>query len=231
MFTGFGNFICHTKYNDKRENKLNFVCVNNRDAVKRTASSRAEGRKKAKKDKDEVRSIASGDKELFNGRGYTMDTRMQMVEIAQFEVARKREDIKNQLTRLTNCNTLLLEERLQEITMAKIICPVFDPNDFHWKCVLKLSDGIKHLKELMEAEEKKQQLATVNDSDGIMVSNFLKSVTGNDLTTEIDLEMEETNKRANGNDLTPSKTVVVVNKDCTAITSDLDDKHSNSSVS
>ena len=95
------------------------MSVNDTDAVKRTASSRADGRKKAKKDKDDIRSIASGDKELFNGRGYTMDTRIQMVEIAQFEVARKREDVKNQLTHLTNRNKLLLEERLQEITMAK----------------------------------------------------------------------------------------------------------------
>ena len=56
--------------------------------------------------------------------------------------------------------------------MAKIICPVFDPNNFHWKGVLKLSEDIKNLKELMEAEEKKQQLAIANDSGVIMGNNF-----------------------------------------------------------
>ena len=56
--------------------------------------------------------------------------------------------------------------------MAKIICPVFDPNNFHWKGVLKLSEDIKNLKELMEAEEKKQQLAFANDSGVIMGNNF-----------------------------------------------------------
>ena len=56
-------------------------------------------------------------------------------------------------------------------------------------------------------------------------------MTQNDVTTAIELETEVSNKTANGNDSTPSKTVVVVNKECTAITSDLDDQPSNSSVS
>ena len=133
--------------------------------------------KKAKKDKDDIRSIASGDKDLFNSRGYTMGTRMQMVKIAQFEVARKREDVKNQLEHLTNRNKLLLEERLQEITMAKLICPVFDPDDFHWQGVMKLSEDIKHLKEEMKTKEKKQKLATYHDNGVNMVNNFLNSDT------------------------------------------------------
>ena len=56
-------------------------------------------------------------------------------------------------------------------------------------------------------------------------------MTQNDVSTAIDMEKEVSHQNEHGNVSTPSKTVAVVDKECTAITSDLDDQRSNSSVS
>ena len=81
---------------------------------------------------------------------------MQMVEIAQFQDAHKMEVIKNTLDHLTNWNKLLLEERLQQINLAKMICPQYDPKNEHWKRVLELSSDIDKVKKEMATKEEKK---------------------------------------------------------------------------
>ena len=164
-------------------------------------------------------SVEGGDSGIFNKRGYTMETRMQMVEIAQFDKAQKREDIQNKLTLLINRNKLLLEERQQKISMAKIICPEFDADNFHWEGVMKLQEDIKLLKAEITAEEKKRQTDTLNDNGVNLVNKVLESVTQVDVKTAIDLESESqtksndnTNNLTDGMDTTPSKMTIVVDQ-------------------
>ena len=94
-----------------------------------------------KANKDEVRTIDSSDGSIFNSRGYTIDSQMQMVEIAQFQDAHKMEVIKNTLA---NRNKLLLEECPQQINLAKMICSQYDPKNEHWKRVSELSSDISN---------------------------------------------------------------------------------------
>ena len=56
VFTGIGNFICHTKYNERGENLLNILSVNDEDAVSSSDGSRSSSRKSMKSNKDEFRS-------------------------------------------------------------------------------------------------------------------------------------------------------------------------------
>ena len=158
VFTGFANFICHTKYNDRSENLLNILSKNDEDGVNDTDASRACSRKSTKTTKDKIRAIEAGDSSIFNSRGYTIDSRMQMVEIAQFQDAHKMEMIKNSLEHLTNRNKLLLDERLQQINLAKIICPLYDAQDEHWMRVTQLTKDIDNLKKEIAAEELKKWL-------------------------------------------------------------------------
>ena len=51
-----------------------------------------------------------------------LDSCRQIIEIAQFEDAKDREARKNRLEHLISCNKLLLEERGQEIQLAKMFC-------------------------------------------------------------------------------------------------------------
>ena len=62
-----------------------------------------------------------------------LDSCRQIIEIAQFEDAKDREARKNRLEHLISCNKLLLEERGQEIQLAKIFCSHGDPENYHWK--------------------------------------------------------------------------------------------------
>ena len=84
-----------------------------------------------KTDKNNIRQMECGDQNVFNSRGYNLDFRMQMVEISQFENAKKIKN-KKHLDHLTNQNKLLLEERSQEICLAKLIFPEYDPENEHW---------------------------------------------------------------------------------------------------
>ena len=81
VFTGFINFICHSKYNDRRENMLNILSKNDADAVATTDATRAIARKSMKVTKDELRSTNTGDSSMFNSRGYTIESRMQIGKI------------------------------------------------------------------------------------------------------------------------------------------------------
>ena len=144
VFIGFGNFICHSKYNARGENMLNCLAISEEDAVASSSKSRLDARTKATKDKHSVRASQVASSGLLDERGMNLDSRLQIIEIAQFEDAKDRESIKNQLEHLTNCNKLLLEERGQEIELAKLFYPEGDNDNEHWKRVKQLSTEIQY---------------------------------------------------------------------------------------
>ena len=100
----FREFLCHTKYNDRRENLLNILSKNDEDAVHTTDASRSSARKSTKNEKDKIRAINSGDSKLFHSRGFTMDSRIQMIKIAQFNYSQKMEAVNHTLQHLTDHN-------------------------------------------------------------------------------------------------------------------------------
>ena len=57
---------------------------------------------------------------MFGEQGLHIDSRLQIIKIAQFKEAKNRDNIKSNLNHLTNCIKLLLKERGQEITLAKM---------------------------------------------------------------------------------------------------------------
>ena len=122
-FTGFANFICHSKYNEYHANMLNLLSNNDDGAVNTTDATHTILRKSVKATKNEICSINTGDSSMLNSRGYTLESRIQIVEIAQYQDVLKLDVIKNSLDHYTTKIKLLLDERLQLINMAKIICP------------------------------------------------------------------------------------------------------------
>ena len=79
-----GTFQCHTKYNDRGENCLNNLAKDDEEGVAMTAKSRREARKNRANEKDEVRSIETAQSGIFGERGLNIDTRIQIIEMAQF---------------------------------------------------------------------------------------------------------------------------------------------------
>ena len=65
--------------------------------------------------------------------------------------------MKHNLDVLTNRYKHLLDEREQEINLAKIICPDYDPFDEHWKSVKMLSLEISELKKEIIVEHVKEK--------------------------------------------------------------------------
>ena len=90
VFVGFRNFVCHTKYNDRGENLLNCLCVKEQDSVATTSKSRKDAQKAAATEKNSFCSIEVGNPGMFGKRGLHIDSRLQIIEIAQFEEAKDR---------------------------------------------------------------------------------------------------------------------------------------------
>ena len=55
-----------------------------------------------------------------------MDTRIQIIEVAQFKDAKIHEDCRDRLVSLSSRMGQLLQEQIQQIELAKIICPVYE---------------------------------------------------------------------------------------------------------
>ena len=111
-------------------------------------------------------------KKMFNSRGFTIDSRMQMVEIAQFNDAQKMEVINHTLQHLANRNKVLLDERLQQINLTKIICRKYDHQNEHWMTVSSMTPDIDNLKKDTAAQELKKIDEMINSSDKTMAENF-----------------------------------------------------------
>ena len=69
-----------------------------------------------------------------------------MIEVAQFELHKIREDFKQKIYYLTHTSELLLKERSQQIEPVKIVCPVYDADAEVWLKVSGISENMKTLK-------------------------------------------------------------------------------------
>ena len=227
VFTGMAAFLCCSKYNDGETNHLNILAKNEDEAVTATDASRSQSRISSKKEKDKVRAIGGNNSSIFNSRGLSIDSKMQMVEIAQFEDAQARDDIKNDLEVLTNRNKLLLTEREQEITLAKLICPEYDKNNSNWKRVMELGKEISEINNEMAIIHKKKSMAQENQVGKSMAAKFLATVRGSE---EVEHYAKHSNKRSlnsisdSTNDATDSespmkKTITVTEDDCNSASS------------
>ena len=179
-FNGFMAFVCLTKYNDGGKNVLSVLDTNdsdNEDDIIGDSTSRSSARKKAKLEKDGLRSIESGNESVFKSRGMTMDARVQVIEISQVEDMKWREDLKTTWIELNAKNDLLLRERSQQIDLAKIICPLYDEDDENWIAVRDLNEEIKSVKiEIKNHNDNRAKLLAENTATTVLTQDFLNSV-------------------------------------------------------
>ena len=71
-------------------------------------------RKKAKTVKDDTRDICAGGEESpFATRGLSVEVRVQVTEVSQFELQKTRENFKQKILQLSHKLDLLLRERSQ----------------------------------------------------------------------------------------------------------------------
>lgn len=158
MFTGFFAFVCLSKYNEDGKNLLNVLALNDGDDHDFGKGGRSESRKRLKKNKDDLRQLETGTVSPFAARGLPLDTRMQIIEVAQFEDSKMREDIRYQLSQLNSRMDHLLRERSQQIEIAKIICPVYDKTDTNWELLDTLTQDIQRVKNRITTNEGYQAL-------------------------------------------------------------------------
>ena len=76
---------------------------------------RKESRKRLKTINDDSRDSETGIVSPFVTRGLSLDTRMQIIEVAQFEDSKIKEDIMGRLLQLNSRMDQLLRERSQQI--------------------------------------------------------------------------------------------------------------------
>ena len=111
MFLGFMAFVSLTKYNEGSNNNLTVLQVNDGD-IDVDDSGRMLARKKAKKDKDNNRDMAAAlVYSPFVARGLSVEARVQVIEVAQFEAKEIREDYKQNILKLNTKTDILLRER------------------------------------------------------------------------------------------------------------------------
>ena len=89
------------KYNDVGENVLCSLAIHDGDDNEDELGGRLDARKKAKTSKDEDRSIAAMHKNsAFAEQGLTIDRKINMVELAQLEEQKWRDDLNGTLDQL-----------------------------------------------------------------------------------------------------------------------------------
>ena len=164
VFTGLMSFICHSKYNEGGKNMLDFLAINDDDGTEFGKGGRCKRRKMNKEQKDTERSLEAGNISPFADRGLTLDSRIQIVELAQFEDSKAREIRRDKLHQMTTRYRLLLDERKQEMDIAKVTCPQYDSDHPNWKSVYAISEEIKSLKHDIKEEEINQERLSVNDN-------------------------------------------------------------------
>ena len=176
-------------------NNLTSLQIND-DDIKVDKSGRGVARKKAKKSKYDTTDISAGCADSpFAARGLSVEARVQVIEVAQFESQKIREDFKQKIHQLTHKSDLLLRERSQQIELAKIICPIYDAEEDVWMEVSVISDNMKMVKKEMEEVEHEQQTAlSETETSSNLVSQFLQSVVtspGKAILKNDSLEVEE----------------------------------------
>ena len=185
IFTGFMAFVALTAYNEGRKSKLAVLATKDEDGGGRNASGRAVARKKAKLTKDMGRSADTGSPNgPFAKRGLSMDTRIQLIEVAQLEDQKCRDTINTTILQLNAKNDLLLRERSQQIDLAKIICPQYDVADENWNAVKVLTNEIKSVKQdLKTHEENRLEVLKKDSSSTKLAHDFLQSFSEQNVST------------------------------------------------
>jgi len=139
MFTGFIAFVWFSKYNEEGNNWLNVLAANDDDNCQFGKWGQEESRKRFKTEKDGIRDLETGTVSLFVARGLSLDTLMKIIEVAQFEDSKIREDIRDRLLPLDSWMNQILRERSQQIDLSKIMYPVYDKNNSNWEMVVALT--------------------------------------------------------------------------------------------
>jgi hypothetical protein len=118
-----------------------------------------------------------GHQSPFKPRGLPMATRMQVIEVSQMEDAKGREEINRTIEGLRTNNKLLLLNREKHIYLAKIISPVYQKDDPHWKKVLELSGLIdKNWATLQEKEKARDEYLLIDSHCSKIASKFASSM-------------------------------------------------------
>ena len=192
IFQGFIGFVCFTKYNEEGTNILSLLCVNDKDDCKFGKGGRTESRKRMKSDKNEVRDIETG-ASPFLARGLTIATRMEIIELAQFEDSKVREDLQSRLTQLNVKSDLLSRERSQQRDLAKIICPVYDKTDSNWIEVITLTENIQEVKKQIGLVEEERAMSSKRNKSTQLANQFVDSICAED--TPIKAIIDSSGKR------------------------------------
>ena len=158
------------------DNWLNVVACNDDDRTSFGKGGWKESRKRLKVNKDAERDEETGQVSPYKARGLTMDTRMQIIEVAQFEDAKIREDCWDRLVSLNSRMGQLLQERSQQIELAKIIYPVYDKNYSNWKLVVALTEKMEQISNKTHVvEDIRLSICNVNNKSSQLAADFVQS--------------------------------------------------------
>ena len=115
---------------------------------------------------------------MYSARGHTIHDRLNMIELAKLEDAQKFEDMKSLLAHRNTRNKMLLEERMQAISLAKVICPKYDADNEYWKAVHNLTLQIKTVKNDIEelTSQVDTEMSRKKDSSDL-VATLMNNVT------------------------------------------------------
>jgi len=191
IFTGFINFVCHTKFKDDTKNKLNVLAAQHDGdgGCKFGKDGRSKKRKNKKINSDIIRSIVveTGTRSPFANRGLTLDDRVQIIKLAQFEDNKVREIGEASVQQMTKRLALLLDERKQEIELARIICSEYDPAHPNWLSVHNLTEDIATCKDAINKKDKDKDLEGIVSCNisSELADEFLKSVCSSSTSTPV----------------------------------------------
>ena len=159
-FIGFMAFVALTKYNETGENLLCTFATIDDDDFDSDEGGRENFRKRAKLNKDEQISIKDLSQDSpFKSRGLSIEQRMGIVELAQIQEQKWRDEIIVSIKQLSDRRTALLTERSQAIDLTKACCPQYNATYEFWKGVASLTLELKTAK---SAIEKEQENSTAN---------------------------------------------------------------------
>ena len=89
---------------------------------------------------------ASGTLSPFDQRYLPMDTCLQVTEMAQIKDSKATDDLTTTTNLHNNRLELLLSDHIQQIYLAKLICPEYDKDGDNWIMVNDISQSIKNAK-------------------------------------------------------------------------------------
>ena len=181
MLIGFLEFVSLTKHKDGDVNTLDVVSTNDDDKIELPVKGRSRHRKKMKLLKDNERSRATSsddERSLFTQRGLSVDTRLQMTEMAQIEHSKNIETLVTTASLHNDHLELLLTEWSQATDLAKIVCPGHDKLDEDGIVVMDLSKSMSNAKkDVKDYFQERALLLSTESGSTTLASSFFSSVT------------------------------------------------------